>query len=135
MTKVWVDGSCINNGQVNAVGGWAVVFDDGRVISGSKRGTTNNEMELTAIIRALEETRDISEELVIVTDSQWAMYIITGKWKAKTHLDLVMYGRKLFSEANSQHLTEIEWVRGHSGDRNNSRADSVARREAESIIE
>ena len=70
MLKIWTDGSCLGN---PGPGGWAFIATDGENIaerSGGAPNTTNNQMELTAVIRALAATRH-HNEIQIHTDSQY----------------------------------------------------------------
>ena len=70
MLKIWTDGSCLGN---PGPGGWAFIATDGENVaerSGGAHNTTNNQMELTAVIRALAATRH-HNEIEIHTDSQY----------------------------------------------------------------
>ena len=83
MIKIYTDGSCLKN---PGSGGWAaVIIENGqeRVISGSEKYTTNNQMELLATIKALEEFSN-KENITIVTDSKYVKDGITNwiqKWE------------------------------------------------------
>ena len=82
MIKIYTDGSCLNN---PGNGGWAAIINDNEIIkkiSGSVKDTTNNKMELTAPIMALQEI-DKNNEIEIYTDSQYVRLGITEwihKW-------------------------------------------------------
>ena len=82
MIKIYTDGSCLNN---PGDGGWAAIInDDGKIlkISGSEKNTTNNKMELTAPIKALQKIKK-KEKVKIYTDSQYVKLGITEwihKW-------------------------------------------------------
>lgn len=121
----FTDGACSGN---PGRGGWAVVCPDGNVESGGCVKTTNNRMEMMALIRALE----IAEApCVIVSDSQyvvkgvneWMEGWIKSGWKRGTlkNLDLWLKIRALLSPG-----IEIRWVRGHNGTSGNERADQAA---------
>ena len=74
MIKIYTDGSCIGN---PGKGGWAAIILENKkqkIISGSEPYTTNNRMELIAVIKALKEVK--KKEISIVTDSQ---YVKNGK--------------------------------------------------------
>ena len=78
MLKIWTDGSCLGN---PGPGGWAFIATDGKNVaerSGGEKDTTNNRMELTAVIRALTAAKK-HDELELHTDSQ---YVKNGmeKW-------------------------------------------------------
>tara|TARA_B100001167_G_C16507235_1_gene184000 strand:- start:151 stop:435 length:285 start_codon:yes stop_codon:yes gene_type:complete len=83
MIKIYTDGSCLNN---PGPGGWAaIIFTDEKrkIISGSKKNTTNNQMELMAAIKALEQFSN-KKDIKIMTDSKYVKDGITNwieKWK------------------------------------------------------
>jgi len=132
---VYCDGACSGN---PGPGGWAAVllFEQGaeRVLQGGERDTTNNRMELTAALQAL---RALSEPFAVtfITDSSYLMNGATlwlpgwkkRNWKRKqgalANIDLW----QALDREMQRHQVHWEWVRGHSGDRNNERADKAAR--------
>ncbi|MCL2538001.1 MAG: ribonuclease HI [Alphaproteobacteria bacterium] len=140
MIKVWTDGSCLGN---PGPGGWAFVATDGTKIaekSGGEPNTTNNRMELMAVIRALSSIKNPAVE--INTDSQYVkngMQSWMTNWKRNNwrtadkkpvkNQDLWM----LLDAAASEKNIKWVWVRGHNGDEMNERADTLARTAAESI--
>jgi ribonuclease HI len=112
-----------------------------REMFGGEPATTNNRMELTAVIEALAALKRPSH-VVLHTDSQYVMKGITEwirGWKAKgwrtadkkpvKNEDL---WRKLDGEA-ARHEIEWKWVRGHSGHNGNERADALANKGVESL--
>jgi ribonuclease HI len=119
----YADGSCLGN---PGPGGWGVVLlgiDGSRVeFSGSAAATTNNRMEITAAIEALRKL-PAGVEIYLRTDSQYLVNTMTLGWKRRENLDL---WRILDAEAE-QRKVRWEWVRGHSGDTLNERADELAR--------
>jgi ribonuclease HI len=140
MIKIWTDGSCLGN---PGVGGWAFVATDGDRVaqrSGGEECTTNNRMELTAVVNALSSIKNRTVE--IHTDSQYVkngMQLWMKNWKKngwKTadkkpvkNQDLWMRLDALAAEFN---ITWV-WVRGHCGNEMNERADTLARNAAEKI--
>lgn len=116
---VYTDGSCSSN--PNGVGAWAYVVISKNKIEHKKVGrdyvTTSNRMELAAIIEAL---RDFPQAECIISDSQYAVNCISGKWKARANLDLVGPARELLSGRDI-----LRWVRGHNGNEGNEIADSL----------
>lgn len=138
IVEIYTDGGCIGN---PGPGGWAFVALDGEQIeerNGAVGQTTNNRMELTAVIRALEFIRERSgaarAEIRLVTDSeyvrkgisQWIHNWIRNGWKTSDrkpvkNQDLWMQLDELRS------LFEIDWgwVKGHSGNRYNERCDNL----------
>ncbi|MEH0831317.1 ribonuclease HI [Anaplasma bovis] len=137
---VYTDGACSGN---PGPGGWGAVllFDCGeeRRVSGGCKETTNNRMELTAVIEALV-VLDGKHDVCINTDSIYVKNGITSwihTWKlngwktsgksAVKNVDLWMR----LEELVLRHNMEWKWVKGHSGDKYNEEADVLARREVE----
>jgi ribonuclease HI len=123
---VYTDGACRRNGD----GAWAfVAVSNGKEIhaeSGKQFGTTNNRMELYAILSALIWIqRQFIDNVIIVTDSQYSITVLTRPEKAnpyplpKNH-DLIQLARKMLGNA------KLCWVKGHSGNPWNDRADQLA---------
>lgn len=141
MLKIWTDGSCLGN---PGPGGWAFVATNGQNTaerSGGERDTTNNRMELMAVIRALTAAHRHSE-IELHTDSQYVkngMQSWLKNWKKNNwhtankkpvkNQDLWMQLDAL-SGAIKIHW---QWVRGHNGDEMNERCDELARTAAEKL--
>ena len=138
MIKIYNDGSCIGNpGQ----GGWAaIILDDGEKIEikGSKKDTTNNQMELLAPIKALKEIPKGSK-VQIFTDSKYVKSGITEwihNWKKngwKTANKKEVSNKDLWTELDLlNHEFEINWnwVKAHSSDKLNNEVDLLARNAA-----
>ena len=141
MLKIWTDGSCLGN---PGAGGWGFVATDGTHTaerSGGESNTTNNRMELTAVIRALTAAKN-HPELEIHTDSQYVkngMLSWINNWKRNNwrtadkkpvkNQDLWQQLDELSSTKNIHWF----WVRGHNGDEMNERVDLLARTAAEQI--
>ena len=138
MIKIYTDGSCLKN---PGPGGWAAVIienDQERIISGNEKNTTNNQMELLATIKALEEFSS-KENITIVTDSKYVKDGITiwiqkweiNNWKtsSKQSVKNIHLWKKL-SELNNKHVVEWLWVKGHSNDPLNDLVDKMAKRAA-----
>jgi ribonuclease HI len=109
-----------------AKSGEMVVLDAGaREELGEYLGTgTNNIAELTAVLRALELVEDRSRPLLVHTDSQYAIGVLTKGWKAKANAELIAGIR----EALKGHpKARLVYVPGHSGVAWNERADELAR--------
>ena len=133
---IWTDGACSGN---PGPGGWgAVLTFDGteKDLCGGEQLTTNNRMELTAAIMALEALKRPCE-IDLHTDSQYVRGGITGwltgwkrnGWKTsdKKPVKNVELWQRL-EEAAARHQVKWHWVRGHAGDPMNERADELARR-------
>lgn len=141
MIKIWTDGSCLGN---PGPGGWAFVATDGKNTaerSGGEKDTTNNRMELMAVISALTAARK-HNEIEIHTDSQYVkngMQSWMKNWKKNNwrtsdkkpvkNQDLWM---KL-DELSSNTKIHWVWVRGHNGEELNERCDELARGYAEKL--
>jgi ribonuclease HI len=132
--KIYTDGACDPN---PGPGGWAALLlyeDREMILTGSEADTTNNRMELTSAIKALQALKKPSR-VVFFTDSQYLKRGITEwmpswrerNWRRKggrlANVDLWQALDKTIQE----HQINWRWVRGHSSDRNNQRVDHLAR--------
>ena len=135
MIKIYTDGSCIGNpGQ----GGWAaIILDEGKKteIKGSKKDTTNNQMELLAPIEALKKIPKGSK-VQIFTDSKYVKSGITEwihNWKKngwKTANKKEVSNKELWTELdqlNSEFEINWNWVKAHSTDKLNNEVDLLAK--------
>jgi ribonuclease HI len=141
IVNIYTDGACKGN---PGPGGWGAVLEfDGaeRELFGGEASTTNNRMELIAVIEALAALKRPSK-IVLHTDSQYVMKGITEwlrGWKARgwrtaskdpvKNVDLW----KRLDEAVQPHEIQWVWVKGHSGHNGNERADALANRGCETI--
>ncbi len=139
--RIVTDGACSGN---PGPGGWAAIIDENderREISGAEGRTTNNRMEMMAVIRALDSLTEPSR-VHVVTDSQYVALGMTRwiqgwqrkGWKTKS--GGAVKNRDLWQEllAHSQkHELSWEWIRGHDGHPENERADALAREAIESL--
>ena len=138
MIKIYTDGSCIGN---PGKGGWAAIIfmnNEKKILKGSKDLTTNNQMELTATIKALKyiSTKD---KIQIYTDSKYVKQGITEwitKWKIngwKTSKKEEVKNKDLWLELDnltSKNSIEWVWVKAHSDNDLNNEVDLLARKEA-----
>ena len=138
MIKIYTDGSCIGN---PGKGGWAAIIfnnNEKKILKGSKDLTTNNQMELTATIKALEyiSTKD---KIQIYTDSKYVKQGITEwitKWKIngwKTSKKEEVKNKDLWLELDnltSKNSIEWVWVKAHTDNDLNNEVDLLARKEA-----
>ena len=141
MIKIWTDGSCLGN---PGPGGWAFVATDGKNTaerSGGERDTTNNRMELTAVIRAISAARRHSE-IEIHTDSQYVkngMQSWIKNWKKnnwRTADRKPVKNQELWiqlDELAGRVKIHWVWVRGHNGNQFNERCDELARTAASNL--
>ena len=140
MIKIYTDGSCLGN---PGNGGWAaIIIDDKKKIQikGSKKNTTNNQMELLAPIKALKKIPKGSN-VQIFTDSKYVKSGITEwihNWKKngwKTANKQPVKNKELWTELDlmtSEFKIKWSWVKGHSTDKLNNEVDLIARESANS---
>lgn len=141
MIDIYTDGACSGN---PGPGGWGALLRFGaneKELFGGAAATTNNRMELTAVIEALRALKR-SSRVRLHTDSQYVQkgiseWIIGWKrrgWKtaAKEPVKNVDLWQALDREA-ARHVIDWLWVRGHAGHPENERADALARRGVESV--
>ena len=132
--KIYTDGACSGN---PGKGGWgALIQEDNNEtkINGSEQNTTNNRMELTAVIKALE-LFEKSIEIEIYTDSKYVMQGITewiknwknNQWKTSQKKDVKNKDLwVLLDQASEKHIIKWNWVKGHAGNYGNEIADKLA---------
>ncbi len=140
MIKIYTDGSCLGN---PGNGGWAaIIIDDKKKIQikGSKKDTTNNQMELLAPIKALKKIPKGSS-VQIFTDSKYVKSGITEwihNWKKngwKTANKQPVKNKELWTELDNltnEFKIKWNWVKGHSSDVLNNEVDLIARGAANS---
>ena len=131
---IYTDGACKGN---PGPGGWGaiLIYEDYRKeIKGGSLLTTNNIMELTAVIKALSSLK-FSSKIILTTDSNYVKDGITKwihNWKVKnwkTANKKPVKNKDLWlalDELASKHEIEWQWVKGHSGHPENERADFLA---------
>lgn len=128
--KISTDGAQVPG---SSVGGWGVVIrseDNYETLSGSERDTTNNRMELRAILEGLKKMPDDAKVLVR-SDSEYALKVSQGIWNASKNLDLV---KDIRSETDRLNV-EWTWIEGHIGDEDNETADDLAKQCAQEKID
>ena len=121
--RIYTDGACLGN---PGPGGWGAVILDGsqkRVLHGSESQTTNNRMEIYAVIRGLQDVpKDTS--VTIFSDSTYVINTMTKGWKRNKNNDLW----DILDSEVKERMISWKWVKGHAGDEYNEKADFLARR-------
>ena len=142
IVSIYTDGACKGN---PGPGGWGAVLKYGKhvkEIKGHSSNTTNNMMELTAVIKALQSLKR-SCQVSITTDSNYVKDGITDwihQWKKKgwkTANKKPVKNQPLWEELDNEtrrHQITWKWVKGHSGHPENERADELANIGANQII-
>ena len=138
--EIFTDGACSGN---PGAGGWGAILrynDVTKEISGGEALTTNNRMELTAVISALSALKEACN-ITLYTDSRYVMDGIEqwiSKWKQngwktankKSPVKNIELWQKL-DELCQKHQIRFVWVKGHAGHTENERCDELARNEAQ----
>ncbi len=140
--EIYTDGACKGNPGVGGWGALLVAGDKEKELFGGEKDTTNNRMELMAVIQALAALKRPCQ-ITLHTDSQYVLKGITEwitGWKAKgwktaskapvKNVDLWQQ----LDEARNLHEIDWRWVRGHTGHPGNERADQLANRGVESVL-
>jgi ribonuclease HI len=139
MIEVYTDGSCLHN---PGPGGWAAkCYDPEFVVEGGFHTTTNNIMEMTAVIKALEKCLEIGEnDVILYTDSkyvklgvtEWSKKWMANGWKTSTGTDVAnkTLWVRIFELVKHMNTLTIEWVRAHSTNEKNNEVDRLARCQA-----
>jgi ribonuclease HI len=135
--EIYTDGACSGN---PGVGGWGSIIIISKkepvYLNGGEDFTTNNQMELTATIKSLQYF-ELPETIKIFTDSKYVMNGIKlwiNNWKKngwKTASKKPVKNKNLWEDLDNQilkHTIEWEWVKGHSGNKYNEIADTLARK-------
>lgn len=132
---IWTDGACSGN---PGPGGWGAILHYAGVekeLSGAEAATTNNRMELMAAIQALNALKR-SSKVRLHTDSKYVMDGVTkwihgwkkNGWKTSDKKPVKNDDLwKLLDDANARHEVTWKWVKGHSDNEMNNRADELAR--------
>ncbi len=140
--EIYTDGACSGN---PGIGGWGVLLrykDVEKELSGGDEQTTNNRMELTAVVEALKALKT-NCNITLYTDSKYVMSGITewmpnwkrNNWKTANkkndvkNVDLWL----LLDELIKKHEIRWVWIKGHNGHPENERVDTLARAEVQKI--
>jgi ribonuclease HI len=139
---IYTDGGCRGNPGIGGWGVWLRYGDHDKKMKGTEKDTTNNRMELTAAIKALETIKSKDIDIDLYTDSKYVMNGIKDwikGWKAKgwktaakkpvKNVDLW----QRLDELNGTHTVHWHWVKGHSGNEGNDMADELANQAMDAI--
>ena len=139
---IYTDGACRGN---PGPGGWGAVLQYGehqRELYGGERDTTNNRMELTAALQALEALREPCE-IDLTTDSEYVRKGITEWLPAWKKRNWKTADRKpvknadlwqALEQAAARHRVRWHWVKGHSGHNGNEQSDMLANRGIDELL-
>jgi ribonuclease HI len=131
MIEIFTDGAASGN---PGPGGYGVILRSGKhykELSAGYRKTTNNRMELLAVIKGLEALKNLNQNVTIYSDSKYVVDAVEKRWvygwlqkgfKDKKNKDLWMR----YLEISKLHNVKFTWVRGHAGHPENERCDELA---------
>lgn len=132
---IYTDGACLGNPGVGGYGAILIYRGVQKELSGGERDTTNNRMELTAIIRALESLKEVCD-VTVHTDSKYVSDAVNLGWAASWRargwrkadrspaLNADLWETLL--PLIEKHRVSFEWVKGHDGNPLNERCDELA---------
>ena len=128
---MYTDGASRGNPGPGGYGGILTYGSHRKEFSGGFRHTTNNRMELLAVIVGLELLKKAPLEVLVYTDSQYVQRAVSERWvfgwekkgfKGKKNADLW----RRFLKVYRQHTVYFQWVKGHAGHPENERCDELA---------
>lgn len=140
--SIYTDGSCDNHGY----GGWgAIILGKNSIVElcGNSRETTNNKMELTAVVESIDRVQD-NVDVVVYTDSQ---YVVSGienifhwrdnNWitKSSTPVKNLDLWKRFIEVIKNKHSVKAIWVKGHNNLIYNEHCDTLAKRCRDKLID
>lgn len=140
--QIWTDGACKGN---PGPGGWGALLKYGehtKEIFGGELDTTNNRMEMTAVIQALQQLKKPSDVHLYI-DSQyvkkglteWLPNWIRKNWRTASNKPVKNVDLwQALQEQCERHNIDWHWVKGHAGDAGNEKADELANQGVESVL-
>lgn len=146
--KMFTDGACVGNPGPGGYCAILLAFKDGKLLKqvnivGGEQDTTNNRMELRAVIEGLKALTKEEVSITIVTDSEYVMKGITERianWKKKgwrISKTKPLKNVDLWQELDAlvgKHNIDWQWTKGHADDKWNNQADHLASKEAEKYL-
>lgn len=130
---VYTDGSTLGNGQSNSACGWACKLIYGpwyRMKSGGDFGKTNNVMEMTAVLKALQSIHNKNAYVELYSDSKYVVETIHGNFKIGKNQEL---WEVLLNECRKFPNLHVYWVKGHDKNQHNNDVDRRAVEESVKI--
>ena len=132
---IYTDGSCLGNPGPGGYGAVITTTEKYEEISAGYQLTTNNRMEILAVIKALE-TLPKTSTVDVYSDSKYVVDAINKGWASRWRSNNWMRNKKdrainpdlweRLLDLCNQHIVTIKWVKGHSGDQSNERCDYLA---------
>lgn len=139
--EIWTDGACKGNPGVGGWGAWLIAGGHEKELWGGEDHTTNNRMELTAVIEALAAlkrpcavTLHVDSTYVMQGMTKWIHGWKRNNWRTadKKPVKNAELWQRLESETK-RHTIDWQWVKGHSGDVGNEKADELANRGVDDV--
>lgn len=130
---VYTDGSALNNGSPDSGCGWAcklIYKGYEKMKSGSNKGKTNNQMEMTAVLESMRSIIDKSIPVEVFSDSKYVVETLKGNYQIKKNTDL---WKELFAEKAKFADIQFLWVKGHDKNQHNIDVDKRAVMEAKKV--
>lgn len=143
---IYCDGACSGNQYRTNTGGWGALLKYGSIVKeiyGGEPNTSNQRMELTACIRAMEQLKSSRYAIQVYTDSAYLVNAMHKRWyltwvkngwlnSKKQPVENRDLWEKLLELISARHVSFIK-VAGHTGDELNERADALARKGIEQV--
>lgn len=123
---VYTDGSALNNGNPDSGCGWAcklIYKGHEKMKSGRSMGKTNNQMEMQAVLEAMQSITDKSISVEVYSDSKYVVEMLNGNYQIKKNVDL---WNAIFSEKDKFDDIRFIWVKGHDKNQHNIDVDRMA---------